>query len=357
MWLLILTRLGINRDKLPFGRFSTEQRLLLQAYYSADLVVSVPGNFLYHSGRFGLALLINLYSMVYAPLIGKPLYVFPQSIGPLERSSEKWLTKQVLARARIVMVRERESQRFLEQIGFQHPRLSLIPDVALDFHGFSEVEGAGWLKERGAVVDPRRPRLGITPINWWVQSPDFDFDQQRCYEDALAAVCRFFIRDIGGEVVLFTQVTGDFEAEQDELAGLRVFEKLVDYSEHVTLIAQGALPHLLKAAYSQMDIFIGSRMHSNIFALTSGVPVIAIAYRYKTIGLMKSLGLEHWLVQIDQLGQQQNQEAFIYLVRELWQQASELRPLIQQRVDRLAEQCRLAGKLVAEDFANLAESN
>ncbi len=42
-----------------------------------------------------------------------------------------------------------------------------------------------------------------------------------------------------------------------------------------------------------MDLFLGTRLHSNIFALVAGVPVVAVAYQYKTFGLMEMIGLKH----------------------------------------------------------------
>jgi colanic acid/amylovoran biosynthesis protein len=49
-----------------------------------------------------------------------------------------------------------------------------------------------------------------------------------------------------------------------------------------------------------MDVFIGTRMHSNIFALISKVPVVAIEYEHKTRGIMRDLGLEHLTVAIEE---------------------------------------------------------
>ena len=54
----------------------------------------------------------------------------------------------------------------------------------------------------------------------------------------------------------------------------------------------------IKAAYNQLDFLIGTRFHSVIFSLTSGVPCIAIEYEHKSRGIMRELGLEHWVLAI-----------------------------------------------------------
>jgi colanic acid/amylovoran biosynthesis protein len=348
--LAVRARFSPGRQLTASARRSAGRQRLFQAYDQADIVVSVPGNFLYHSGRFGLPLLINLFSMAFASWINKPVYIFPQSIGPLKRRWEIWLTKQVLSKTRIIMVREEESLRFLQQAGFSHPRLVQVPDVAMDFQGFSAEVGWNWLRKYYPPEDETRPRLGLTAINWWVQTQDFSFEQQSRYEEALVEACQYFIHEVGGEVYIFTQVTGDYEIARDELPAGRIYERLAEQTHAVHLIDQGVLPHLLQAAYSQMDIFIGTRMHSNIFALSGDVPVIAVAYRYKTIGLMKAMGLAEWVLGINQLGEEGGKSLLLERVQSLWRQADDLRPLIRQQVETLAEQSRQAGRLVAEDY-------
>ena len=55
----------------------------------------------------------------------------------------------------------------------------------------------------------------------------------------------------------------------------------------------------LKAMYGELDMLVGTRFHSVIFALTAGVPCIGIAYEHKTRGIMRELGLERWVIDIE----------------------------------------------------------
>ena len=46
-----------------------------------------------------------------------------------------------------------------------------------------------------------------------------------------------------------------------------------------------------------MDIFIGTRLHSAIFAITENVPVVNISYHgTKSKGVMGTLNLEEWVI-------------------------------------------------------------
>ena len=50
-----------------------------------------------------------------------------------------------------------------------------------------------------------------------------------------------------------------------------------------------------------MDYFVGTRMHSNIFATSMCVPTTAIAYEKKTNGIMETVGLENYIIEIDDI--------------------------------------------------------
>ena len=50
--------------------------------------------------------------------------------------------------------------------------------------------------------------------------------------------------------------------------------------------------------YGCLDLLVGTRFHSVIFAMTASVPVLAIEYEHKTSGIMHDLGLDEWVYDI-----------------------------------------------------------
>ncbi len=221
-WLAPGTLLPILTARIsgrPFFRLTPPAwRSTLNAYLQADLVVSKPGGFLYSSG-LGLSLLVSLYTMILALAAGKPLYLFPQSIGPFRRGWERWLVRQVLSRARLIMVREEISILELAACGLSRERVQLMPDVAFAFRGAPPAEAAAWRPDLRSFIESRCPLLGITAINWGAQNPTFQ--HQEAYESACAAAARYFIEKIHGRVIFFPQVWGPFEAQDDRVSARR----------------------------------------------------------------------------------------------------------------------------------------
>lgn len=324
------------------------QRALLAAYFAADLVVSAPGGFLY-SSKSGLGLLNTLFTLAYALWAGKPLYLFAQSIGPFTLAWQYPLIRWVLSRARLIAVRETISLQQLHAIGLKHPACQVVPDLAFllarPSTANTQAAALAWLASAGVQPEANRPLLGVTVVNWGAQYPHFT--QQADYERALATALSFFLERYGGQVVLFPQVHHAQAGSDDRVPSQRVAEQLQAWGKQVVLITTPQPYPVLKAAYGYMDLFLGTRMHSNIFALTEGVPVLAIAYQPKTLGIAQMVGIERWVIDIAQA----DAPTLCDQLAALWAARATVTAHLQARLPALAQQAAHTGQLIAQDFA------
>jgi len=305
---------------------------LVQAYFEADAILSCPGNFVYSRAYLaGLPILIPLFAMAYAWLLDKPLYILPQTLGPLKRRWEETALKWVLHRTKMIAVRDLTSVTLLGKLGFSRDDFQLIPDLAFQFPSAGKEVGAALLKRFGVEADLQRPILGVTLIDWGAQNPAFT--RQDRYEAAVAETIRLFLEETSGQVLLFSQVCGPKAADDDRIPARRVAAALAGTSvaDRVHTIDAAVPAEILKAAYAYMDLFVGSRLHSNIFALAEGVPVIAIAYQDKTVGVLGMLDMDEWVVRIEDV----TSDSLPALYRQAWPQRAQLRGQVQSGVEAL----------------------
>lgn len=281
----LFCRLG---GRLPAWLPGREQRELLHAYAECDLVLACGGGYIYAPGpNEGVAGVFTymLLGCLLALLMGKPLVLLPQSIGPLHDDLQRRLTRWVVRGARLTFVRERESLRLLEQLGCAG-RALLAPDLAFAMPGAPPEQAARLLD---GLLPPAhtRPLVGMTALNWSGQN--YTFDGQAAYEQAMLG-CIDALTARGATLVLFTQCAGPSDAEDDRLVSARLRARAA-CPERVVLLDQPLPPALLQAAYGQMDFFIGTRMHSVILALNAGTPALAVGYLHKTRGVLGEVGL------------------------------------------------------------------
>jgi colanic acid/amylovoran biosynthesis protein len=317
-------------------------RDLLEAYAEADLVVSCPGNIFATLGRVGLPFIVAAFTFYLGGLFGKPLYIMPQSFGPFRRSWEKCVVRWLLAKTRIVLVREPESLRLLQQIGVEANKTQLVPDVAFDLMPATRENASELLKGYGGLR-PEQPRVGVTVLNRLLRSlGDNEWGQ---YETALAEALTCFSDDHNGIVYFFPQVTGPTEREDDRVGARRIASQMKAKASAI-VIEENLTPAQLKAAYGEMDIFLATRLHSGIFAVGMFVPTMFLAYIHKTNGLAEILGLEAWVVDIRTVTTQ----VLCLRLEDLWRQRAAVRQHIKQHTTDLAERAAQAGQIIAKDF-------
>lgn len=263
-------------------------REIAVAYEQADFIVAVGGGYI--RSRKGLANRLNipllLHPLLFGYILGKPTVLYPQSVGPFVHASEKPLVAFVLRRMTLILLREDTSVKLLAAIG-------VFPNVA-------RAVDSGFLLRSRNRLDIRKkyripagmPIVGVTVRSWLTGKA------QTAYERAVAEALDDIAERFGAHVLFIPQVTAA-KGDDDRVASRRVRGHMRRASG-VTVIDSAPDHHQIKAIYDKLDILLGTRFHSVIFSLTSYVPVLAIEYEHKTSGIMHDLGLDKWVIKIEE---------------------------------------------------------
>jgi colanic acid/amylovoran biosynthesis protein len=326
---------------------SPTQRRLLQSYLDADLVVSCPGNFFLSGSGVGLPLFLALFSFGYGWLAGKPLYMMQQTVGPFRRRWERLAVRWLFTRVRVLALRDEPSRQALRQAGLDVSQVQVLPDAAFLYRGAGSPQRL--FEAMQPLATPQRPWIGLTAIDFGLQNRLFH--GQPAYEEALVAALISFTRRHGGSVLLFPQVCGPSQAEDDRLPSRRIAGRLQAAGVTALAIDGPWTPDDLQCAYGQMDLFAGTRLHSNIFALTAGTPVVAIAYYYKTYGVMQTVGLSEWVLDIRTL----QAAEFEQRLELLWQQRAAVRDHLRRTLPLIQQQARRAAQRIRADFTEWSQ--
>jgi len=313
---------------------------LVQSYCEAEIVVGCPGNIFFTLGRFGIPFLVSGFTVGFALLLKKPLYVMPQSIGPLHRRWERHVVRALYSRARLLFVREPVSARLMRELGMPDERVHLVPDLAVNLLAAPIDQLPGLLH---GASSRHHPRLGITVINQIVRAVD-DAQWTR-YVLSVAYAATMFLETYGGEVYFCPQVIGPTLGEDDRVMARRVLAQM-PLDSNVQLVEMQTDASLLKAAYGQMDLFIATRMHSGIFAVTMGVPTLFIGYLHKTRGLVEMLDMEEWLLDIAKV----TEGSLWDKLEALWLEREQVRSKLSSVVPILQCQAAQAAARIAENF-------
>src|SRR5690606_35083956 len=107
----------------------------------------------------------------------------------------------------------------------------------------------------------------------------------------------------GAEVVFVSTCQGNPAYRYDDAAvAASIVETLPEaIRDRVTVDADYHRPEALLDVLGGFDLVVATRMHVAILALGAGVPVLPIAYEFKTEALFERLGLGAWVQDIERV--------------------------------------------------------
>lgn len=271
-----------------FPRFilpKSQQQSLLNIKNS-DIVISCPGGFLVEES---LPVLVNLLQLWSAKKFGKTLVFAPQTIGPIKNKHVKKICGHVLRHADLIFVREDYSRDFvIRELGVNPTKIVRAVDMALSHKKSDGAAGKKVIESLGFA--PGEKFLGASIIEWVFPKSENPGAAQQEYEKKMAEIFARAYKDLGLRTLVFNQVFSDLNAARrvQKLAGDFV---IVDEADREVSV--------MRSMIGNSHIFLGSRLHSCVFALLEHVPTTALSYNYKTDGIMNDIGQSHKVWKIE----------------------------------------------------------
>lgn len=269
----------------------------LRNFESANLVIDLSGDTL--TEDYGPHVTYSHFlPILIARAFKKPVFVCAQSIGPFKLTT--LLSRAVLNRVSMITVREAITQKYLQSIGVKKDKIKLTADMAFLLQPASTTRVQEIMKKER--VDSKQPiTIGVALSN--LVEKRYDKSHQTSKDAFVVSMAQMLDRLVESQkasILFIGHVTGPSISKDDRIVAKKVLEKMHNKS-HATVISGNYRPEELKGIISNCDVFLGSRMHSNIGALSTYVPTVAIGYSHKTKGIMESLDMKEYVFGIDTL--------------------------------------------------------
>ena len=327
----------------PLGRRLAHQlpprlRDSLDEYARADLVVATGGTYLVPAYR----LFPKIFDFMVTLLLGRPLVLFTQSLGPFPPGRDRVLLRWVLRRARLILVRDEASRRHLDELGVAGERVIQAADAAF---AMARLDAP----PRRFPPAGRPLRVAISVRDW----PHFRREppaigMQR-YVAAVAKLTRVLVEDHGVQITFLSTCQGVSEYWTDDSRVANRIASLLPGTvrSRVTLDREFHRPEQLISLFAEHDMVVATRMHAGILALCAGVPVLPIAYEFKTVELFQSLGFGEITQDIEAVTPESLEQAF----RQLLTAGPTLVSQIRSRVGELQDSALGAGPAIRNALA------
>lgn len=242
---------------------------VLRALWNTDMLISGGGSLLQDvTGRFSI--LYYLAIILTALLFHKPVFIYSQGIGPIRGKFNRVITGWILKKVNVIAVRDTQSARLLQEIGVPQELITITTDPVLRLENADARQGEAILTKCGL-----KRRDGKLVVGWAVKSGD------EAYLEEIIRSIRYLKQTYQADSVLIP-----FHYEQDAKCIQQLKERLGEEAYYVT---EKQLIDEMLSLIGNLDLLVGVRLHSLIYAAVCGVPMIGISYDPKIDAFLSSI--------------------------------------------------------------------
>lgn len=246
-------------------------RDIFRSVWNCDLLLSGGGSLL-QDATSRRSILYYLFILGLAQLLGKKTFIYSQGIGPITNPRNRRLTARVLRRTSGIVVRDARSRDLLLEIGVPEDLIHVTADPVIRVEKADPSLGLQLLAEENCPRNPDKLTVG-----WAVKSrkpnPKLLQEVQKCI--------LWLREEYDADSVLIP-----FFHDED----MKVCQAIADQMDgQVGCLRRKYLSEETLSIIGCMDILVGIRLHSLIYAAVMGVPMLGISYDPKVGSFLASI--------------------------------------------------------------------
>lgn len=316
---------------------------LLKIFLRASVIFDISGGDsftdLYGKRRFLSMILPKLITI----RLKKPLVLLPQTYGPFQNTKNFTTAKWICQKSHTTLARDEKSYKILESLLAEQQyknRSRCTVDLAFSLPTSEDAKA-----DRQNLKTVIGININGLLINSQKSHTQFQFNTD--YKDIIVSLIKEFCnREVFIYLTPHVLVPLDHH-ESDLKACYTILEELPSScSKFIKISPEFKTPSEAKGFISSMDWFCGSRMHSTIAALSSGVPCTAIAYSDKTQGVFETCGQGDYVADPRSMSKKQIIDKCIHSFENRETQKTSLNLALQKMEPKLLEQREIFKEII-----------
>jgi colanic acid/amylovoran biosynthesis protein len=257
----------------------------LADFRSLDAIVSTGGTYLVESYPLDL----RFFEYRLAAAAGTPVLFFTQSLGPFDKCRNQRFAREVFEHTPLALLRDEKSLRHLRDVGVRSKKLRVVADGVF-------AEGDDVIRFPRAVAG-RPLKIGVS-VRRFPPDASLDSAPMRRFAGEMAAGLSQLLQADGTIVTFVSTCQGVAEYADDDSALAAAIVALAPPEVRDRLFVDRGFhdPAAFRQIVSEFDLYVSTRMHGAIQALSMGTPVVPIAYEFKTNELFGRLGMSNYVL-------------------------------------------------------------
>jgi len=276
-------------------------------------------------------LIARTWEILVAKSFGKPVVMFPNSVGPFRTWIGRSLSRLSLGNCDHVLITDLTSYEIVNKLGIRAFK-SLTFDTALLFNP----------PHKDVLDDFPRPLMGVSP---GIYSHSLSREEVRNYIMAHVKALDAAIEKYGFFVVFLPHYVSGFEYDDLEVCKL-ILHKMKN-KNRVKIVSASTVEEF-KLFLNQMDMVISSKMHPAVLAASGFVPMLCIAYDHKQTSFFERLNMIDCTLDIRSV----SFESLLSKIDHVWNQNNRLKLLLKNQIPTWQKDIKKAIKRAIAPYAD-----
>ncbi len=239
----------------------------IRVFRKSKLFINGGGNLL-QDDTSTRSLMYYLGATWLAKKLGAKVMVYANGIGPINKKINRTLTKKVLNKVDVITLREELSRKELDSLQVKKPVITVTADPALTVKSISESAINNILLSE--KITKSGPLIGFSARTC---------ENNLIYDESIISKAADFAVEKFNAVPVFIPM---------QPVDLTIIESIVSKMKHKGYILHGNYEvNDILGIISKMDMVVGMRLHSLIYAANLGVPVVGLVYDPKIEGFLQ----------------------------------------------------------------------
>lgn len=247
---------------------------VFNAIKNANLFISGGGSLLQDitSTR---SLLYYLALIKLAKIFNKPVMIYANGIGPIDRVVNRYLTKKALNGVDLITVRDNNSMEFIKDLGVSNNNIKVTADPVFTLEAAPKDRiNQIFTKEN---IPHNGKFIGVS-IRKWSNSKNLT--------TIISQAIKSIIKEYKANIILIPMhYPEDLEISKE-------IQDIVD-EENCYIIAGKYNVEEIMGIINELEIIIAMRLHSLIYAATQEIPMVGLSYDPKVDGILRSLNMDY----------------------------------------------------------------
>lgn len=246
----------------------------------AELLIIGGGNAIYDTEKYSSSAFYFNLILTEAHLLKLPIFVINIGIGPFMTKRQIKDTITSLQKVNYITVRDEKSFDLVGSLNKENPKL------------FQTVDPVLFLKDRNGKGRERESvgSIGICVMD--IRLAEYTQKQYRNYIEALSIVIKFYIENSKYKIILFCTELLDIVALYD-------LREIINSNNNRIVIKDSSDIESILKIYENVDLILGTRMHSTIISFSQNIPFIGIDWQQKVSEFFKVIDYKENLISID----------------------------------------------------------